>query len=180
MEVNRRGFLAAAAAAVAAPAPERNGLPPPGTDRERLFRRCTACQACVAACPEGVLVAALGEYGLKGVMMPRQSFVHGFCRPECTVCGAVCPTGAIRPFRVEDKSKLTGGLAVVAPAECLVTREKLTCGNCAAHCPHKAIALKAKESVPPTVDAAKCVGCGACEYHCPSKAIRVRPRAKMD
>ena len=61
-------------------------------------------------------------------------------------------------------------------ADCLVEKEGLECGNCAAHCPYTAIEMKdgGNKKKYPAVDASKCVGCGACEYHCPSKAIKVK------
>lgn len=176
MEMNRRGFLAAGAAAVAAPAQTSGGLPPPGATVKTLKSRCTACQACISACRNNVLVAATGEYGWSGLMLPRMSFARGFCRADCTACGAACPTGAIRPFTVEEKKKLVSGTAVFVKADCLVEKEGLECGNCAAHCPYTAIEMKdgGNKKKYPAVDASKCVGCGACEYHCPSKAIKVK------
>ena len=70
-------------------------------------------------------------------------------------------------------------VAVYAKDACLVTRERLGCGNCAEHCPYQAIKMEkaADGKAYPNVDASACAGCGACEYHCPTKAIRVVGRA---
>ena len=43
------------------------------------------------------------EYGLAGIMQPTVSFEKGFCNFDCTVCGDVCPNGAILPISVEQK-----------------------------------------------------------------------------
>ena len=178
MEMTRRNFLSASVAA-AVPTGRAQAIPPPGATVATLKQRCTACQACVSACRSSVLVAAAGEYGWSGLMMPRMVFAHGYCREDCTACGRVCPSGAIRPFTVEEKKKLAVGLAVFVRSDCLVEKEGLTCGNCVAHCPYTAIEMKAGDDKRkyPAVDAAKCVGCGACEYHCPVKAVRVQRRS---
>lgn len=156
-------------------APQEEGLPPPGARVETLRAKCTACQACVAACRNGVLVAAGGEYGITGMMMPRMVFTKGYCTRGCTRCGEVCPTGAIRPFSVQEKKNLVCGRAVWAKESCVVVRDGLACGNCAKHCPYQAVTMVAgdKGRKVPQVDPGACVGCGACEYHCPTKAIRV-------
>lgn len=183
--MNRRGFLLGTVAAVtawrgrcAAASEEEKPLPapPPGTgSAAELMRRCTACNLCISRCPSNVLRAAGLEYGLSGVMMPRMDFTRGYCRPDCNECGQACPAGAIRPFRPEEKREMRQAVAIYRQADCLVTKESLACGNCAEHCPYKAIAMEktADKRAYPKVDPAKCAGCGACEYHCPVKAIRV-------
>lgn len=183
MSLNRRGFLlgsvslatvGSAGTAIAADA--SRPLPPPGADSTAaLLRRCTACGLCLSRCPSKVLRAADLEYGLGGLMMPRMDFSHGYCRPDCTDCGRVCPAGALRPFTPAEKAARRLAVAVYDRQACLVTKEKFACGNCATHCPYQAIAREkdADGRLYPKVDATKCAGCGACEYHCPVKAIRV-------
>lgn len=184
MSLNRRGFLVgSAAAAFAAGAAESAAgegasapVPPPGTgSAKELMRRCTACNLCISRCPSKVLKAAGLEYGLAGLMMPRMDFTRGYCRPDCDECARVCPAGAIRPFAAAEKKEMRQAVAVWKKEGCLVAQEKLKCGNCAEHCPYKAIemAKAADGRAYPKVVAAKCAGCGACEYHCPTKAIRV-------
>lgn len=160
-------------------------IPPPGASVDTLRAQCTACGLCVARCPDRVLTpAGFSDYGPLGVLMPKMDFTHGFCRPDCTVCGEVCPTGAIPSLTADAKKRTTMGLAVWDRAACLVCTEKLSCGLCARRCPHGAISLKSEETVDaenkkttveiPVVDKAKCRGCGACAYYCPSQALRVR------
>ena len=184
MNVNRRGFLlGSVSAALVAHSTEAGGIsdaalpvPPPGVGTAKnMMQRCTACNLCIARCPSNVLKAAGLEYGLSGVMMPRMDFSRGFCRPDCNECGKACPAGAIRPFAVDEKKTMRQAVAIYVKDACLVTTEQLGCGNCASHCPYKAITME--KSVDgksyPKVTAALCAGCGACEYHCPTKAIHV-------
>ena len=43
------------------------------------------------------------EYGFGGMMQPTVFFEKGFCNFDCTVCGDVCPNGAILPLTKEQK-----------------------------------------------------------------------------
>ncbi|MBO4793281.1 MAG: 4Fe-4S binding protein, partial [Deltaproteobacteria bacterium] len=62
-------------------------LRPPGSQSQKNFRtRCTACQLCVAACPNGVLRPSSAPLGF---MQPEMGFERGFCRPECRRCSEV-------------------------------------------------------------------------------------------
>jgi len=190
VSLNRRGFLIGTAGTLAslpalASVSEKSALPPPppgsGSVKD-LLKRCSGCNLCVARCPSNVLKAAGLEYGLAGVMMPRMDFTRGFCRPDCNACGAACPAGAIRPFATAEKKAMRHAVAVYDKASCLVKTEKLGCGNCAEHCPYKAIEMtKAADGrAYPSVNAAACAGCGACEYHCPTKAIVVVARESVE
>ena len=189
--MNRRGFLLGSASAVlctgAFPAAGTDEgtrelpAPPPGSGcASDLMRRCTACNLCISRCPSNVLKAAGLGYGLGGVMMPKMDFTHGYCRPDCNECGKACPAGAIRPFKPSEKKEMRHAVAVCRKTECLVAKEGLVCGNCAAHCPYGAITMMKDGDgrSSPKVDPSKCTGCGACEYHCPVKAIRVVGRRK--
>ena len=129
VEVNRRGFLAAAAtAAVAAMAddekltdggfadvtlpgvpPRTTPLVPPGADGIEAFaRRCVGCQLCVTQCQNHVLrpLAKRHPGAPLEAMQPVMGFERGYCRPECTACGDVCPAGAIRRLSPQQKRKV--------------------------------------------------------------------------
>lgn len=149
---------------------------------------CTGCQLCVSECPNHVLRPS---EKFETLLQPEMSFERGFCRPECTRCSAVCPTGAIHKITKEEKTDIHIGFAVVVPDNCLPYRDDVTCGNCARHCPSEAIVMvpKDKNADPeqpttvkvPSVNTDKCIGCGACEYLCPSRpvsAIYVNGREK--
>ncbi len=188
----RRAFLAGTASAVVAVAvaqeakkvdgglaviedkqkPQRQTpVTPPGSLSARnLANHCTACQLCISACPNGVLSPSTS---LLTLMQPTMSFEQGFCRPECTRCSEVCPTGAIHRITAAEKSATHIGHAVWIRDNCVILTDGVRCGNCARHCPADAITMvPLSDDDPrrrPAVDEAKCIGCGSCEHHCPAR-----------
>ena len=149
--------------------PERKTrITPPGSISHRnMNRHCTACQLCVSACPNDVLRPST-EFST--FMQPVMSFERGYCRPECSRCSEVCPTGAIRKITPADKTAIHVGHAVWIAKNCLPLTDGVSCGNCARHCPTGAIQMIEYEGVQvPAVDANKCNGCGACENLCPAR-----------
>lgn len=158
----------------------KNPITPPGSISARnMARHCTACQLCVAECPNQVLVPSSEMMTL---MQPMMSYERGYCRPECTRCSQVCPAGAIKPITVEEKSSLQIGYAVWDHFLCIPTRDKdkdgnpISCGNCATHCPTGAITMMPLDEnvenspmVPKAINRDKCIGCGACEHVCPAR-----------
>ena len=155
-------------------APERlTPITPPGSlSAQHFARHCTACQLCVSNCPNGVLRPSTD---LSTFMQPTMSYERGYCRPECTRCGDVCPTGAINPITRADKSAMQIGHAVWIKKNCVPLTDGVECGNCARHCPTGAITMvpvdpKDERSLKiPAVNEARCIGCGACENLCPAR-----------
>ena len=148
-------------------------ITPPGSVSAKNFaQHCTACQLCVAKCPNGVLRPSTDPMRL---MQPEMSFERGACRPECVTCSTVCPTGAIKPITVAQKSSTMVGHAVWVKDNCLVLTDGVSCGNCARHCPVGAIMMVPSDPqddtspMVPAVNIAMCIGCGTCEYVCPSR-----------
>jgi Pyruvate/2-oxoacid:ferredoxin oxidoreductase delta subunit len=103
----------------------------------------------------------------------------GYCEYNCTLCGQVCPTGAIPNLPNEQKKREVIGKAVFDKNHCLPFARHTSCIVCEEHCPipHKAIrstveTLKTPDGrivqvqVPYVVDEI-CNGCGICEYVCP-------------
>lgn len=154
--------------------PERQTpIVPAGAQSLRhLTQHCTGCQLCVAACPNGVLRPSSK---LTTLMQPEMSYERGYCRPECTECASVCPTGAIRMIDTAEKSSTQIGHAVWIKENCIPLTDGVECGNCARHCPSGAIVMVASDpddsASPkiPAVDTEKCIGCGACENLCPAR-----------
>lgn len=154
---------------------ERPASTPPGSrSHARYFRRCVACQLCVVACPSRVLRAGDSLMGPGWFAQPRMDFRAGYCNYDCTVCGEVCPSGAILPLAVEDKHRVRTGLAHFTESLCVVAAKHENCGACAEHCPTLALQMApyaAPDAPPglriPEITPDLCVGCGACEHACP-------------
>lgn len=155
-------------------APERQTpITPPGSiSRDNLEKRCTGCQLCISECPNQVLRPSSD---LLHLMQPVMSYERGYCRPECNRCSEVCPAGAIKPIKVEDKASLQIGHAVWIKKNCIPLTDGVECGNCERHCPVGAIEMVPSdpddEESPyvPAVNEARCIGCGACENLCPAR-----------
>ncbi|GAB1373185.1 4Fe-4S binding protein [Bacteroidales bacterium] len=165
------------------PRETENGIAPPGAvSVKNLKSNCTACQACVSACPNGIIKPATGEYGLSGLLMPVLSFEKHFCGYDCNVCAQVCPNGALIPQSLEEKKLTQIGQVRFYKERCIVVTDNTACGACDEHCPTKAITMVAYNNeglTIPVVDRGICIGCGGCEYVCPAaeKAMIVEPRA---
>ena len=148
-------------------------ITPPGSiSAANMARHCTACQLCVAQCPNDVLRPSTD---LKTFMQPVMSYERGYCRPECHHCSQVCPSGAIRPIGHAAKASTQIGHAVWIKDNCVVLTDGVSCGNCARHCPSGAIMMVPLDPdddtspMVPAVDRSRCIGCGACEYVCPAR-----------
>lgn len=148
--------------------------PPGALSLDNLAGHCTSCQLCISNCPNGVLRPSVS---LDSLMQPVVSYEKGYCRPECTRCGDVCPSGAITKITRADKSSIQVGHAVWVRERCLSAVKGTKCGNCARHCPTGAILMvplnpNDEKSVKiPAVDTERCIGCGACENLCPVSPI---------
>ena len=167
---------------IAKESPFKNrALTPPGSLSARnMAAHCTGCQLCVTVCPTQVLRPSAD---LTTFMQPEMSYEKGYCRPECNKCSQVCPTGAIKPISVEEKSSIQLGHAEWVRDNCVVITDDVECGNCERHCPTGAITMilsdyrDTKSRKIPSVNKHLCIGCGACENLCPARpfsAIRVK------
>lgn len=159
-------------------------ITPPGSlSASNIAQHCTACQLCISACPNQVLRPS---GNLMTFMQPEMSYERGYCRPECTKCSEVCPTGAIRPITVAEKSSIQIGHAVWVKKNCIPFTDGVDCGNCARHCPVGAIQMvpfhgrhrhrggrenseQDKTIMIPVINTERCIGCGTCENLCPAR-----------
>ena len=154
-----------------APKRETPITPPGSVSARHIQQHCTACQLCISACPNHVLRPSTD---LMRFMQPTLSYEAGYCRPECTKCGQVCPTGAIQPITKEQKTAIHVGHAVWVKSNCVVLTDGVSCGNCARHCPTGAIQMvdyqhNGQNVMVPAINESRCIGCGACENLCPSR-----------
>ena len=141
---------------------KRPGQRPPWAQPEARFTDlCQRCDACIRACPEGILVRGRGGF-------PEVDFRYG----ECTFCGAcrdVCRDDAFRPAGESPWS-----LEASIDTACLA-HQGVVCRLCEEQCEPRAIRFKPAlggQSLP-SLDETLCTGCGACVAPCPVDAITI-------
>ncbi len=189
--------LMRSAPGLAAAADPRLIRPPGSVDEPHFLERCVRCGECMKVCPTNALHPALSEAGFEGLWSPVLIPSIGFCEPNCTLCGQVCPTGAIweitrlekigRPARPNghppqpEAPPIRIGTAFYDRGRCLPWGMATECIVCEEWCPTspKAIYLVPAEVADvngavktvrqPYVDPHRCTGCGACEFACPIK-----------
>jgi len=147
---------------------DRPVLPAGAHSISNFTSKCVGCGLCTTVCPSKCLRPSTDPTRMGRVEL---DFRHGWCKPNCTKCGSVCPTGAIEVVGAKRHAHV--GYAVWDRASCIRTTEGTQCHACVKHCPVRAIKLIGGF---PVVDRAACVGCGACEHYCPARpltAIRV-------
>jgi len=176
----------------------KNVIRPPGSVEEKEFlARCIKCDQCIRVCPTNVLQPALLTAGVEGIWTPILNNRLGYCELNCTLCGQVCPTGAIQRITIEEKTgvgpfaaqgPVRTGTAFYDRGRCLPWAMDTPCLVCQEVCPVSPKAIYSKEVTvtkrdgtkitlgQPYVDPSKCIGCGICEHECPvvdEAAIRV-------
>jgi polyferredoxin len=187
LDVKRRGVIISLAAGVLSvpfirlksPYENPSLIRPPGSLKESEFlKRCIKCCACLKVCATGGLQPSLLDSGLEGIWTPKLVPVIGSCE-YCTLCGQVCPTGAILEMKKEALMKVKIGKATIDRSRCLPWAEAVPCVVCEEMCivPEKAIWLEETigregdgtgvKLMRPHVDADRCIGCGKCEKNCP-------------
>jgi polyferredoxin len=190
LDLGRRRLITAAALGAAAvplmrinPVTERADpglIRPPGSLPEREFlKRCVKCGECMKVCITNGLQPALLEAGLEGIWSPVLVPTVGYCEFRCTLCGQVCPTGAIKRLPLDEKVKVKIGLAMIDRNRCLPWAHATPCIVCEEVCPTPKKAIWLEEArvrgreggevllKQPRVDLELCIGCGICEAKCP-------------
>jgi polyferredoxin len=164
-------------------------LRPPGALVEPEFlARCVKCGECMKVCTTNGLQPAFLEAGVEGIWSPRLVPARGYCEYPCTLCGQVCPTGAIRALTPEQKAKWRIGTAMFDRGRCLPHAHATPCIVCEEVCPTPTKAIWFEEVTvkdrqgrevrvkQPHVDLELCIGCGICEAKCP---IADRPAVRV-
>jgi len=159
--------------------------PPEALKEEMFVNTCVRCGNCMKVCITNGLQPSAWESGPQGLWTPKLVPEVGYCEYNCTLCGNVCPTGAIPKLSRDEKKKAKLGIAVVDKSRCVAWAKGMQCLVCEEHCPVADKAIKMDEIVAagqrvgrPVVQKDLCVGCGICQNKCPVRpvrAIKVRP-----
>ena len=162
------------------PALQARLLRPPGVRDEAVFlEKCVRCGECMKVCLRSALYPAFSQAGLEGLYTPILIPRLGYCEYNCTLCGQVCPTGAIPELPEQRKKLEVIGKAVFAKDQCIPFAKRMDCIVCEEHCPIPQKAIRSetltmtnfsgeqvKVRLPYVVDEL-CNGCGICENVCP-------------
>lgn len=174
------GFLLARLFRFRSPDARARLLRPPGVrDEEEFLKKCVRCGECMKVCLRNALYPAIFQAGFEGISTPLLIPRLGYCEYSCTLCGQVCPTGAIPDLPVEEKRLEVIGKAVFDRNHCLPFAKRINCIVCEEHCPIPQKAIRSEEEKtfdgsgtpfvlrkPYMVDEL-CNGCGICEQVCP-------------
>jgi ferredoxin len=189
LPLTRRAFLWTAGAGVFLPlamgrSARPDGLPatlirPPGAvSEDRFLGLCLRCGECMRVCLTNGLQPTLFEAGVEGMWTPRLISRIGYCEYSCTLCGQVCPTGAITHLDTVTKRKVTIGTAVIDRDRCIPFVKPEQCIVCEEHCPTPEKAIVFDDVTVPVAEGTVvikqpkvidhlCIGCGICETKCP-------------
>ncbi len=155
-------------------------LRPPGVRSEDDFlEKCVRCGECMKVCLKNALYPSAYQSGLEGIYTPLVIPRLGYCEYNCTLCGQVCPTGAIPALPVEAKRREVIGKAVFDKNHCLPFARRTDCIVCEEHCPIPEKAIRSRDVQVMGLDGRLktvkepylveeiCNGCGICENVCP-------------
>lgn len=190
VSLGRRRFLGTAVAGLCFPSIKSIGalksnpdpllIRPPGAAREAEFlSRCIRCGECLQVCVGNALQPAFLRAGIDGMFSPVLVARTGYCEFNCTLCGQVCPTGAIKQLQLKEKWQAKIGHAWFDKNRCLPYAKSVSCMVCEEHCPTPEKAIQFKNVMitettgklvnikQPYIVDELCIGCGICETKCP-------------
>ena len=154
--LSRRGFLRGGMRSVPA------AVRPPWARGELAFlAACSRCDACIRACPTGILLRSDGGF-------PAVDFSRG----ECTFCGE-CAAGCEPQALLRAPDGLSPWALKASIGQSCLAEAGVECRVCGENCPESAIRFRPRLGgvALPQLDASACTGCGACFAPCPTRAI---------
>jgi ferredoxin len=174
------GFLLAKGLRFRSPEAQARLLRPPGVrDEDDFLKKCVRCGECMKVCLRSALYPGLFQAGIERLYTPVLIPRLGYCEYNCTLCGQVCPTGAIPDLPAQQKKREVIGKAVFDKNHCIPFARRTDCIVCEEHCPIPQKAIRSESitmkgfdgsqvtvKVPYVVDEL-CNGCGICENVCP-------------
>jgi polyferredoxin len=93
---------------------------PPGALPEPQFlAACVKCGECMKVCPTNGLQPASNQAGPEGLWTPVLVPQIGYCEYYCSLCTQVCPTGAIKELKINEKAKVRIGSAWINKNRCI-------------------------------------------------------------
>jgi len=190
VSLSRRAIVASIAGAAVLPLitgvrslamePDPSLIRPPGALPEDDFLgRCVRCGECMKVCIGNALHPTFLQAGIEGMFSPLLVARTGYCEFNCTLCGQVCPTGAIRELPLPEKHTMKIGHAFFDRDRCLPHAKGIPCIVCEEHCPTPDKAIKFNQAAvvndrgetvqvkQPYIVDHLCIGCGICENKCP-------------
>jgi len=162
--------------------------PPGALPEDEFLGRCVRCGECMKVCIGNALQPTFLSAGLEGMFSPRLNARTGYCEYNCTLCGQVCPTGALEELTLARKHLTKIGNIYFDKNRCLPFAKGIPCIVCEEHCPTPDKAIKFREAQvlnslgekvlvkQPYVIDERCIGCGICEAKCPlpgTSAVRL-------
>jgi polyferredoxin len=162
--------------------------PPGALPEDEFLGRCIRCGECMKVCIGNALQPTFLSAGLEGMFSPRLNARTGYCEYNCTLCGQVCPTGALEELTLARKHLTKIGNIYFDKNRCLPFAKGIPCIVCEEHCPTPDKAIKFREAQvlnslgekvlvkQPYVIDERCIGCGICEAKCPlpgTSAVRL-------
>jgi ferredoxin-type protein NapF len=158
VDLSRRGFLRGRVR------PKAEIRPPWALPESAFVDRCTRCNDCLKACPQGILVPGDSGY-------PTVEFSRGECI-FCADCVTACQPRAL--LRASEDAAPWPYKALVSEA-CL-PKKGVECRVCGDFCDVRAIRFTPRigGNPLPDIDPETCTGCGACVAPCPATALSIR------
>lgn len=183
ISADRRSFIAGLAgilAGVALPSfnifsPGKYIRPPGAMEDPDMNLVCARCGNCSSACPTQIIKSSGDTRMFGSLLTPVIDFSESYCLPECTLCGDVCPSGAINTFVREEKKDLYMASVHIDLDNCWLQNQR-DCDLCRFHCAYNAIEIRRTEISTialPILNEKKCIGCAACKIVCPPQAISI-------